>query len=88
MVGISLILVKFFCRISKQEASFHEERIVKLEEWETKSAPLERLFSEQGTKWEEDDNMESSDLETLKKYKQATQVGVKILWCSFFISSC
>ncbi len=47
-----------------------------MEEWQTKSAPLEQLFSEQGTKWEDDDDLESSDLETLRKYKQATQVGI------------
>ena len=68
--------VNFVFRISKQEGSFHEERIVKMEEWQTKSAPLEQLFSEQGTKWEDDDDLESSDLETLRKYKQATQVGI------------
>ena len=56
---------------------------MKMEEWQVKSAPLEQLFSEQGTKWEEDDELESNDLETLRKYKQATQVGTnrgRIYW--------
>ena len=43
-----------------------------MEEWQTKSAPLEQLFSEQGTKWEDDEEL--SDLDTLKKYKQTTEV--------------
>ena len=45
-----------------------------MEEWRCKSAPLEQLLSEQGTKWEDDDDLESSDLETLRKYKLTTQV--------------
>ena len=45
-----------------------------MEEWRCKSAPLEQLFNEQGTKWEDDDHLESTDLESLRKYKQATQV--------------
>ena len=69
---IYLLTYSFVFRISKQEGSFHEERIVKMEEWQTKSAPLEQLFSEQGTKWEDDEEL--SDLDTLKKHKQTTQV--------------
>jgi hypothetical protein len=68
-------VVNFVFRIGKQESSFHEERLVKIEEWQTMSAPLEQLFSEQGSKWEDDDEVASGDLETLRKYKQATQVG-------------
>lgn len=67
-----LIFWRFVFRISKQEGSFHEERMVKMEEWQTKSAPLEQLFSEQGTRWEDDEEL--SNLETLKKYKHTTQV--------------
>lgn len=69
----------FVFRISKQEGSYHEERIAKIEEWQTKSAPLEQLFSDQGTKWEVDDVFESSDLEALRKYKQTTQVRLVIV---------
>ena len=51
-----------------------------MEEWQTKSSPLEQLFSEQGTKWEDDDELESSGLENLKKYKLATQVSTNIMF--------
>ena len=66
---------KIIFRVSKQEGSFNEERVVKMEEWRCRSAPLEQLFSEQGTKWEDDTDLDSSDLESLRKYKQATQVN-------------
>ncbi|XP_028414134.1 dystrophin-like isoform X2 [Dendronephthya gigantea] len=66
-------------KVSKQEGSYHEERIAKMEEWQTKSAPLEQLFSDQGTKWEVDDVFESNDLEAVRKYKQTTQMDVQTI---------
>ena len=45
-----------------------------MDEWQTKSTFLEELFSDQGTRWDDDDDLESNDLESLRKYKENTQV--------------